>query len=96
MANTLRESFVKKNRLITKKLENEFIVVDTENGQVHSLNETAAMIWQMYDGKLSIDEITQCILEKYKVTFETAKSDVEKVLRSFIEKGLINHPAKNA
>lgn len=96
MVNILDEVFVKQNHLITRELEDEFIVIDTEKAQVHSLNETAAVIWRICDDKLSVDDMAQGILEKFDVSFETAKSDVEKILGSFFEKGLINHrPAKN-
>lgn len=96
MANILDEVPVKQNHLIVRELENEFIIIDTKSAQIHSLNETAAAIWRMCDDKLSVDDMAQRILEKFDVSFETAKSDVEKTLRSFLEKGLINRPpAKN-
>lgn len=86
----------KKGHLITRELKNELVIVDTQNAQVHSLNQTAAMIWKMYNGKSSIDDMAQSILEKFEVPFETAKSDVKRILRCFIEKDLVNNPTQNS
>lgn len=96
MVNTPAEAPVKRDHLITRELKNEFIIIDTENGQIHSLNKTAAMIWQMSDGKLSIDNMAQHVLEKFDASFDKAKSDVEKILRDFHKKGLIKYPVKKA
>lgn len=87
---------IKQSRLITKELKNEFLIIDTRNGQIHSLNKTAAMIWQMCDGKLSIDNMAQHVLEKFDASFDKAKSDVEKILRDFHKKDLIKYPVKKA
>ncbi len=83
-------NYLKKNSLIIKQLEDELIIVDTENSQIHSLNETAAMIWKMLDHKLSVDNMAQSMLEKFNISVETAKSDVEKILKGFYEKGLLS------
>lgn len=92
MVNILDEVPVKRNHLIVRELKNEFIIIDSKNSQIHSLNETAAAIWRMCDDELSVDDMAQRILKKFDVSFEMAKSDVEKTLRSFFKKGLINHP----
>ena len=80
---------VKKKELSTRKLGKELVIVDKRNNQVHSLNETAAMIWQLCDGKMSKGGLVAKTQGTYQVDQETAESDVEKVLISFLEKDLI-------
>ncbi len=83
---------VKKKDLSTRELGKELVIVDKENNQVHSLNETATMIWHLCDGKMSKEDMAGRLREKFHVDRKTAESDVEKVLVDFLEKDLVRLP----
>lgn len=53
----------RKEKLIIKEIDNETLVYDLENDQAHCLNSTAARVWQLCDGLISVSEIAQLLDE---------------------------------
>jgi len=49
---------------------------------VYTLNETGAFIWELINGKRSVEEIINVVTTEYEIDYETASKDVF----SFIEK----------
>jgi hypothetical protein len=53
----------RKNKLIVKELPGEVLIYDETNHKAHCLNETAALVWRLCDGRTSIPKMTR-LLEK--------------------------------
>ncbi len=43
---------------------------------IYTLNETAARIWELIDGKIKVGEIKEKIIEEFEVTPEEAEKDL--------------------
>jgi len=43
--------------IISKEVNGEFLIYDRARDQAHCLNETAAAVWNLCDGRLSVSEI---------------------------------------
>lgn len=72
--------------IVTRKTGNEYVLVPVTNNiadmdSVYTLNETGAFIWEHIDGKRSLSEITDLLVQEYEIEYEIAKDDIV----SFIE-----------
>lgn len=57
---------------------------------VIAFNETSVFIWnQMLAGKDTIDDVAKAVTEEYEVDFETARKDVETLVKQLAEYGVV-------
>lgn len=70
-------------------IEGEAVLVKVDSGEVIHLNEVAAEIWRIIDGKKSISEIIDHIHDHFEVGREQAKKDTLEFFQSLSEKNLI-------
>jgi len=73
--------------VVTRKTGNEYVLVPvTDNiadmDSVYTMNETGAFIWEQIDGKRTIRQILDNLINEYEADMDTAKNDVS----DFIEK----------
>jgi hypothetical protein len=54
-------------KIITKEVDGEVLVYDLARDKAHCLNETAAAIWKLCDGRTSVPEITRSVSESLGV-----------------------------
>ena len=67
--------------VVTRKTGNEYVLVPVTNNiadmtSVYTLNETGAFIWELIDGRKSVEELIKAVIDKYDVDKETATTDV--------------------
>lgn len=67
--------------IVTRKTGNEYVLVPVTNNiadmdSVYTLNETGAFIWEHIDGKRSLSEITDLLVQEYEIEYEIAKDDI--------------------
>jgi len=72
--------------IVTRKTGNEYVLVPVTNNiadmnSVYTLNESGAYIWELINGKRSVEEIINAVTMEYKIDYDTASKDVF----SFIE-----------
>jgi len=78
---------VRSASIVTRKTGNECVLIPVTNNiadmnSVYTLNETGAFIWELIDGKNSIEELINAVVSKYDADYNIATKDVF----SFIEK----------
>ncbi|MFK7956154.1 MAG: PqqD family protein [Lysobacterales bacterium] len=76
--------------LVQEDADGHLIVLDGDNGQVHKLNPTAAMILELCDGALSAEEIAAEVASACDVDVSLITDDVRATLAEFAEKDLIS------
>lgn len=54
-----------------------------------SVNETAAFIWEKLENDVTVQELAELLCGEYDVDKETAVSDVEEIVKSLDEAGLL-------
>jgi len=79
--NFLNKVYKKSDSVVSRKIADEFILVPIRQdvgdlGSIYTLNEVAARIWELIDGKKKVREIKDKIVEDYKVTPEEAEKDL--------------------
>jgi hypothetical protein len=66
--------------LIERELEDGVLLLDTESGRIHQLNETAGFIWRRCQGAATPAEIASSMAQEYGVDHAVAARDVEELL----------------
>jgi len=82
-------------KMVTRKTGNEYVLVPvTDNiadmNSVYTLNETGAFIWELIDGKKSVEKIINSVTKEYDIDIETATSDVYSFIRDMSKYLIIN------
>ena len=85
------EARLKKNeRIAWRIIEEEGVLVDPDRSEVIHLNEVAAVIWKLIDGKRTAAEIIGGVREEFDIDEGTARKDVEEFLAQLIEAGAVS------
>ena len=77
----LNSILTQSSSIVTRKTGNEYVLVPITNNiadmnSVYTLNETGAFIWELIDGKRTVDEIIIALTEEYDIDKQNAGSDV--------------------
>jgi len=67
----------RREAIITKEVDGELLVYDCERDRAHCLNETAAAIWQLCDGRTSVGEISEQLAVSSEQKVEGSRQKVE-------------------
>ena len=78
-----RCSFVK------AKMNDDILIVCTENLVMYYLNSTAAFFINLADGKSTVDEIKNKFLERYEVSEAELENDFVDMIRDLQWKGIL-------
>jgi len=77
----LDKVYKKSDSIVSRKIADEFILVPIKQKvgdleSIYTLNEVAARIWKLIDGKTKVREIKDKIVEEFDVTPEEAEKDL--------------------
>ncbi|MBD1420654.1 PqqD family protein [Sphingobacterium chuzhouense] len=81
--------------LVLRKVGDDYIMVDPSQGmvdlsKVHTLNETAAWLWEQLSGKeFDGDDVADLLCDRYDVTHHQANLDAIALLEEFEKAGLL-------
>jgi pyrroloquinoline quinone biosynthesis protein D len=70
-------------------IDDEAVIVLPDEGTVEILNETGALIWQLSDGRRSVENIASLVASEFEVSDEEARSDVETFVNELVSKGIM-------
>jgi hypothetical protein len=77
----LDKVYKKNDSVVSRKIADEFILVPIRQNvgdleSIYTLNEVAARIWELIDGKMKVREIKDKIVEEFEVAPEEAEKDL--------------------
>jgi len=80
-ADILGKVYFKSDSIVFRKIGDEFILVPIRHNvgdldSIYTLNETAARIWELIDGKRNLHEIKNMMIEEFDVTPVEAEKDL--------------------
>ncbi len=92
--NLLDKVYKKSDSIVSRKIADEFILVPIRQNvgdleSISTLNEVAARIWELIDGKKKVREIKDVILGEYEVTPEKLETDIIKYTKELEKIGAI-------
>lgn len=76
--------------LLAAPMGDELAMMDTEKGKYLVLDRVGSIIWGMIGEPLRIDDLLSRLEEKFDVTSEQCRADVEQFLTSLEARGLIH------
>ena len=76
-------------RLAARRFDDEMAVIDLRGRVVHTLNATAAHLWERIGQGTTREELVQSLREVFDVNSECAERDVTAFLESLEEAGLV-------
>jgi hypothetical protein len=80
----------KRNDKITEKiLDDEIILYNNKTHTIHSLNQTAGLLWTLCNGKMTTMQMIEMLQEKYKGSKKSIEKDVLKTLEEMETNNLI-------
>jgi len=85
---------LKNDRVPWRIIEGEAILVKVDSGEVIHLNEVAAEIWRIIDGKRKTSEIIDHIQKDFDVDREQAEKDTLEFIKSLSDINLVTEKGK--
>jgi pyrroloquinoline quinone biosynthesis protein D len=70
-------------------LDDDLVIYDPSNGRAYVLNPTAALIWELCDGSMTIEGMADELKQEYGLEDETVLADVEALIAQLERAGLL-------
>jgi coenzyme PQQ synthesis protein D (PqqD) len=74
-------------------LAGEAVIVSMETKVMRGLNPVGSLVWELIDGRRTVDEIVAVVVREFDVDPSTATEDVEAFVGDLLDKGLVIAPA---
>jgi hypothetical protein len=71
------------------EVDGELVVLSPDDLRYHSLNESAAAIWELLDAPSSTDDLVAALVESFDVAPDVCRHDVDACLAELTELGLV-------
>jgi hypothetical protein len=71
-------------QVAARVVEGQAVIILADSGEVNVLNQVGTRIWEMVDGKHTVDAITATIVREFDVPLETARHDVEEFIQGLV------------
>lgn len=75
--------------IVETEVDGDISLYDTQEERVIVLNPTASDVWRLADGDMTTDEIAETLSKAYGSSVATIRPDVESLLESLIDQGLL-------
>ncbi len=90
----LDERYERDPSMVFRDIAGEMILVPIRQNvgdleSIYTLNETAARVWALLDGQLSVDDICDKIVEEFEVEKDEAQRDVVELLAQLESVGAV-------
>lgn len=89
MAAPQHRMFAPSDRVLSRELDGEAVLLDLASGTYFALDETGTVAWALLVGGASVATIAAALVARYDVPLETAQRDVESLLAELERRGLI-------
>ncbi len=80
---------VRKPGVLARQLGDEWILYDSESGDLHVVNEVAGFVWELCDGSLSLEQMSDRVREAYNVPADAdVLGDLQGIIAALRERRL--------
>jgi hypothetical protein len=74
----------------TVELDGEAVLLDERVNELHLLNHTATLLWQLYDGVTTLDELAGELVDSIGLDPGTARADILGATGQLARSGLVD------
>jgi hypothetical protein len=90
----LKKCYAKEPSIASRKIAEEFILVPIRQkaedvDSIYTVNEVGGRIWELIDGKTSVREIKDVIIDEFEVSNEKAEKDLIEFLQQLEQVGAV-------
>ncbi|MBT3386838.1 MAG: PqqD family protein [Desulfobacula sp.] len=95
MAVNLKTYYKTSDQVITRKIEDDLIIVPLNDGigdldaEMFSLNVTGIAIWEKLDGTKSLDTVIAETAKDFNISFDHIKEDVVELVEKLLKLGFL-------
>ena len=91
---TLEDRYKEHDSYVHRKVADETILVPVRSNVadlecIYSLNETASRVWELLDGKRTVGEVLQVILDEFEVEPDEAEADLLEIMTQLLAAGAV-------
>ena len=79
------------DNLNARIIDGETVILNRSSDQIHTLNSTASVIWEMIESETSSDEMISKLTDSFDISSETASADLDAILEELIKLELIKY-----
>ncbi len=72
-------------QVASRVVDGTAVIVLADSGEVSMLNSVGTRVWELVDGKRSVREIANAIVNEYDVTADVAERDVASFMQLLID-----------
>ncbi len=72
-----------------KVMDGEAIMINLSNGIYYSMNNVGGLVWEMIEGRHSLEKIVEGVLSRYDGSAEQVRADVERVVAELVQENLV-------
>ena len=90
----MKERPKKRGDIVSGDVDDETVIYDSRNHNVHHLNLLGSVIWDLCDGNHTVKDITKEIVDVLKADHVQVERDVTKMIGEFQGKGLLEEVLK--
>lgn len=84
------DSIPKRSPLVVSRLlDEEAVLVHPVQGKVRVLNQVGARVWDLADGRRTLDDIVQMIASEYTVDSSRVQADVVVFCEDLVQRGVL-------
>jgi hypothetical protein len=69
----------------------EAVILSLDTKVLRGLNDVGSRVWDLIDGRRTVSDIVDVIVEEFDVPRAQAAEDVEAFARQLLDKGLVAH-----
>lgn len=78
------------SQVMARQVGAETVILDLTSGTYFGLNAVGGRIWQILESGERLSSICDILIEEFDVTREILERDVESLIRTLVDKGLIS------
>jgi len=72
-----------------ESFDDELLLFHPSDKKIYQLNATAALVWQLCNGKHTVDEITMLLLDAYPNAGEVLVHEADMTIQQLLSQGVI-------
>lgn len=85
----LSKSFKRNGRVTWRVLEGDCILLHLDSGVYYTLNHVGRFLWESLDGKRSLSDVHEAMLDRYEADAERMKGDLLEILEDLVKEDLV-------
>lgn len=89
MSPTLDQTYKRVQGFPWQQIEDQSLILNTDQKMAHELNSPGSLIWNLLDGSLSLEQVSEKVCAEYEVELKEAQDDVIELVTQLSENKLV-------